>query len=230
MLNISQRLGGFVAAATLAFGLVGAVQAATITVHNNSTQGPGNMAAMFAPNYAANTPAGATWTADPTVSNAPLSVNLDYKSPFLNTDLAGTQNYFAASTRNAANNNGLTTPAELTFDMAQSSFKMLWGSVDAGNKIAFYSGAAPVFTYTGQQLATLLGLVASGSAAGSFEEVVLLTFDRFDETFDRIVFSSSRPAFEFALPEAAVIPVPAAGLLLLTAVGGMAVLRRRKAA
>lgn len=234
MFDISNRLGGLAVAATLAFGLAGVVQAATITVHANSTQLAGNMADMFAPNYAANTPVGATWTTygDPTVDNPPLTVNLDYKSPFLNTPLADTQTYFAADTRNASNGNGITTQAELTYATAQSTFKMLWGSVDKSNVISFFLGAVPVFSYTGNDLATLLGLTPPGPAPGSFEEVVLLSFGDFDGGFfDRITFTASnRPAFEFALPEAAVIPVPAAGLLLVTALGGMAVLRRRKAA
>lgn len=232
MLDSSFRLGGFVAAATLALGLSGAVQAATVTVHAQSTQGPGNMAHVFAAGYGANTPTGATWDVDPTVANPPLTVNLDYKSPFLNTPIADDQDYFAVSTRDASNGNGTTTPAVLSFASAQTSFKMLWGSVDRVNVIEFFSMGSSVFTYTGNQLGAFLGLVPPGSAPGSFEEVVLLSFSDFaGGSFDEIKFTSgSRPAFEFALPDPAVIPVPAAGLLLLTAMGGMLALRRRSAA
>jgi hypothetical protein len=221
---------GLVAAGAMAIALAGGAEAATINVINNSTQGVGNLAATFAAGYSAKTPVGASWTMDPTVSNVPLTVSGDYKSPFLNTALANTQSYFAADTRNAANGNGVTGMAELTYSAAQSSFKMLWGSVDAVNRITFFSGASQVFTYTGAELAALLGLVAPGPAAGSFEEVVLLSFGDFGSSgFDRITFTSNnRPAFEFALP--APIPVPAAGLMLLTALGAVAVVRRRKAA
>lgn len=230
--GMMSKISGLVAAGALAVALVGGAHAATVTVHNQSTQGVGNMADVFAPTYAANTPAGASWGADdPTVANPPLSVNRNYKSPFLNTTLATTQSYFAADIRLDDNGNGTEGKATLTYSTVQSAFKMLWGSVDKANKIVFKLAGVTAFSYTGAELGVLLGLVPPPtSPPGSFEEVVLLSFGGFGAGFDSIEFSSNdRPAFEFALPAApAPIPVPAAGLMLLTALGGIAILRRRK--
>ena len=51
-----------------------------------------------------------------------------------------------------------------------------------------------------------------------------------DVTFDRLVFSAGKPALEYANLTIAAVPLPAGGLLLLAALGGVAALRRRKAA
>lgn len=51
------------------------------------------------------------------------------------------------------------------------------------------------------------------------------------DIFDTRHFPSSRPVFEFAgikVSDPPQVPVPAAGLMLLTAAGGFAMLRRRK--
>jgi len=79
---------------------------------------------------------------------------------------------------------------------------------------------------TGADLATALGRTPTGTDPRFFNYVELVRFDGFGaDGFDKIEFSSVAPAFEFALA-----PVPAAGMLLLTALGGRAVLHRRKAA
>jgi hypothetical protein len=48
--------------------------------------------------------------------------------------------------------------------------------------------------------------------------------------FDTFVFSLKAPVFEYGNVGVAAVPVPAAGLLLLTAVGAAGVLRRRRSA
>ena len=53
----------------------------------------------------------------------------------------------------------------------------------------------------------------------------MLRFGGFDNGFDSVKFSSTGNSFEFAL---APVPLPAAGLLLLTALGGMKVMSRRR--
>lgn len=229
--RITSKVSGLAVAAALSLAFVGGAQAASVTYGSQSTNGVGNTADTFAALYGANTPLAATWTADPTVANPPLSVAGDYKSPFLNTPLADTNSYFAADTRNASNGNGITTMAELTYSSTQYVFNMLWGSVDRGdgnNVITFYKNGTEVFQYTGAQVGTDLGLTnPAGSPVNSLEEVVKVKFADFADGFDKVTFESGRPAFEFAL---APVPVPAAGLLLLTALGGIAALRRRKAA
>jgi hypothetical protein len=214
-------------AAVLALGLAGGAQAATVTLHDSSTDGVGNMAHLFAGGYNAYTPTGASWSSDPTVTPPPGSVSAVYKSPFSNTPLADTQSYFAVGAESGAN--GALSPVRLTFDSAQSAFTMLWGSIDSFNTITFFSGASNVYSLTGTALVALLGLPGTPK---TFDQVALVTFSDFGPTgFDSIQFRSTLPSFEFALlAPVAPIPVPAAGLLLLSALGGIALIRRTRSA
>jgi hypothetical protein len=118
------------------------------------------------------------------------------------------------------------SPAILTFTTPQSYLSLLWGSIDTYNAIALYLNGVLQDTVTGQDLFNAGGLpAASGAAfvkiAESFNEV------RFFSNYPG--FGADTPAFEFSNVVAAV-PVPAGGLLLIGALGGLAVLRRRKTA
>lgn len=215
-------------------GFAGAASAATVLVLDQSTQHAGNTADVFAAGYGASAPAGTSWDVDPTVSNPPLSVNADYKSPFANTDDEDTTPYYAAGTLNASNGNGTTLTATLTYAAAQRGLVLLWGSIDSYNTIEFFSGVTSLFTFTGAELATLAGLVDPPN----YEEVALLAFLGFGPTgFDSVSFSSTQAAFEFGLsptadpliPDVAPVPLPAAGLLLAVALGGLVAVRRRRA-
>ena len=97
---------------------------------------------------------------------------------------------------------------------------MLWGSIDSYNTIKFYLGDDLVKSWNGTEIITKFSL---GGSANNFEQVALLRFS-FDG-FDSVEFSSTGNSFEFAL---APVPLPAAGLLLLTALGGMSVISRRR--
>lgn len=208
--------------------------AATVLISDQSPQGVGNTADVYASGYAANTPTGTAWDVDPSVTNPPLSVNDDFKSPFASTSLAETQTYFAAGTKTAADGNGVTTSATLTYAAAQRGLALLWGSVDDYNTIEFFSGLTSLFTFTGADLAAQAGLATSPP---NFGEVMLLAFIGFGPTgFDSVKFSSSNAAFEFGLspvldPQVIVspVPVPAAGVLMLAALGGLVLARRRRA-
>lgn len=222
------KFSGLLAAAVLALGIAGGAQAATVTPLGGSTNLVGNTADVFAAGYGANTPAGATWAPkDPTVTPPPAQILFKYSSPFLNTPVADTQDFFSVGAE-TDDGEAARGPVTRTFADAQSAINVLWGSIDTPNTIKFFKGATNVFTYTGADLATALGLTPTGQDPRFFNYVELVRFDGFGQDgFDKIEFSSVTPSFEFGL---APVAVPAAGMLLLTALGGMVVLRRRKAA
>jgi hypothetical protein len=109
--------------------------------------------------------------------------------------------------------------AEYAFNTLKNSLSFVWGSPDNFNSVEFYRG--------GNLIDTVIG-------TGDGKNVALptATFTAIGDGlgFDAVRFVSARKSFEFGNVSVAAIPVPAAGLLLLTAVGGIAALRRRKAA
>lgn len=117
------------------------------------------------------------------------------------------------------------SPAILSYAAQQSYLTILWGSIDTYNAVAFYLNGTLQSTVTGGYLLANGGLPAASGAA----------FVRIAERFNEVRFYSNFgqnadvPAFEFSNVVAAV-PVPAAGFLLIGALGGLAALRRRKTA
>lgn len=117
------------------------------------------------------------------------------------------------------------SPAILKFDERQISLSLLWGSIDLYNAIEFYLNGVLKSTVTGDDLFDNGGLPAASGAA-----FVKIT-ERFNEVRFRSNFDEEGDiaAFEFSNVVAAV-PIPAGGLLLIGALGGLAALRRRKTA
>lgn len=211
--------------ATLMLG-VSVASAATVTVIDSSTQAGGNDAGVgYAIGYGANTPTGATWSADPTWEAPPEGEYNISQSPFNNTGLEGTQDYFAIG--GVSGTNGALSPVFLSFGVenVQSAFTFLWGSIDSYNIVEFLLGGDSVFSFTGDSLIALLPFGHSDGTGPNFEGVALVTFS--DLRFDTVKFISEIAAFEVALSP---VPLPAGGLLLIGALGGLAALRRRKAA
>ena len=114
-----------------------------------------------------------------------------------------------------------SSPATLQFSGLRAGLKMLWGSIDGYNTMKFYNGATLVATVTNLDV-----LPSSTEAAGTGASYVSIT----GLEFDSVDFYSTSNAFEFANVSAVAIPLPAGGLLLISALGAVVVTRRRKTA
>ncbi len=213
-------------AAGIALMTAAGASAATVNLIATSTQGTdgaGNQADVFAPNHFAYTNGGASWDTDPTWTPPPGNEGSISQSPFNNTSLSETRSYFSVINDGApGEGGGAASPATLSFGKEQTAFNMLWGSIDSYNEIEFKSGSSTVATWTGTNIVDTFTLDGNSP---TFEQVALLRFDIADG-FDSVEFRSvGSNSFEFAL---APVPLPAGGLLLLTALGGVAALRRKR--
>jgi hypothetical protein len=229
-----------VAVLATAFAATSAVAAPVVTVVDYASMGATNDAGInFALNYAANTPTGATWSDDPTVPSGNLLPQ--YQSPFNSNANTATTSYFAVNAAAAASSAtpAAPSPASLTWtvDQGNTTFSMLWGSVDQFNKVTFKNNGTDVFAYTGTQLAALINstfsVALTPNAGQSYRVSALVTFafsgaDVFDEIEFRSELANGNDAnaFEFAL---APVPGPATGLLFLTALGCLGFARRARA-
>jgi hypothetical protein len=129
------------------------------------------------------------------------------RSPWFRTPYMGAE--FSSVQRNAV--------AIWDFAEDQVGMSMLWGSVDSFNQVRFFDDGVLVHVLTGSDLFPTV-------QPGSGFSVIGVSNIR----FDRMRFSSSRNAFEFANLQTTEIPLPGGFLLLLPALGGLALLARRR--
>ena len=115
---------------------------------------------------------------------------------------------------------------DFNFSSVMKELSFVWGTPGPQNRVEFFLGGISQFAFFGNTV--ISGNTAQGlSTGGTLSLLTKIT----GLTFDKVVFSAGRPALEFAnLATVAVVPVPAAGLMLLGALGGLAALRRRKRA
>ena len=142
----------------------------------------------------------------------PGSLGGQYRSPWEGTGDEATGTYFSVG------GTSQPSPQSITFDAVITGITMLIGSVDSYNSFLFNEGGAHETLITGTDILTLLGNPGDNPP----EEVALV---RFQGPITSLKVSSTQAAAEFAV---AAVPVPFAGLLLLTGVGGAAAAYRRK--
>ena len=158
---------------------------------------------------------GAAWV--PTFEAAEVSGSVDgqYRSPFEGFAGGEDVDYFTVGSPSLDAPN----PAILAFETTWSAFSLLWGSFDSYNTLAFYDANLDLIDFvTGSDI-----LTAGGSPSGL--EAVAVTISDIG-AFQYVYFQSDGAAFEFS--NVAAVPLPAGGVLLLTALGGLAIARRRK--
>jgi hypothetical protein len=159
----------------------------------------------------------ATWGPAPTVVDGTAG---GFRSPYDQFVAPGTtgDDYFTVGSPGKQ-----ASPAIMLLSTARNTFRMLWGSIDDYNAVEFCFGAT-CDRVTGTDIAAGIPTNVFGS------KNAIVSFSS-DFNFDRISFFSNEgkpgdvAAFEFAV---APVPLPAGGLLLLGALGGIAALRRRK--
>jgi hypothetical protein len=117
-----------------------------------------------------------------------------------------------------------------TFDFGgpQNVLQFVWGSVDVYNFLTFYLGGVQVDAFNFTNYAGMLAAGFDGGRSPGQDSMTARISDIGLGSFDRVVFTSSQDAFEFANLTAAQVPLPAGGLLLVGALGALACLRRRR--
>lgn len=202
-------------AAALLVGTAIASSAATVQASQQSTFTAQEKAnSIVLPSDASFSPAVSTFTG---------TLASNYRSPFADSTTA----YFAVGAPT-----GTASPATLSFSSDHTIFSMLWGSPDPYNQLMFYYQGNLVATVNPGTAGGNTGLVPSPRTNAYKVTVTGITYDTvvFYDNYNpkKGTYGNDTPAFEFA--NISTVPVPAAGILLLSAFGGVAALRRRKQA
>lgn len=225
-------------AALLSAGLATGAQAA---LNVNAAQGGGAEGTVRwnLDGGAASAPAGVTVTLTPDAAFVTGSVVNVYAAPVLSGNNGvgfGAPNQPDGTDATMFLTTGSTgafqnAKVELSFTDPQFYFGLLWGSIDNYNTLQFFNDLTPVGTLTGSGVVAMPN--GDQTATGTLYVNITST-----EAFNRVVFTSSRYAFEFdnlswlrdptGTPPS--VPEPASAALLGAGLLGFALLRRRRRA
>jgi len=126
----------------------------------------------------------------------------------------------------------MTNTAKLLFPSKQRALSLLWGSPDRGNQIELMLGKISVASFWGAELDWFANDIADDIENGVVGHgSVFLTLSGLD--FDAVRFTawSKTGTFEFGgVSTVAAVPVPASLLLILSGLGAIAVVGRRRRA
>jgi len=156
----------------------------------------------------------ATWSTAPDIRAGNLGGQ--YRSPF---EQLGAGNFERLSYWNVLGG----TSATLSVNGPASALSFLWGSVDTYNFVTLINSVTNQTDVI--DLADLLFPDVPPTGIGASFVTIRSGF-----AFDKVQFLSQGNSLEFSNVSVAPVPLPAGGVLLVTALGGFGLLRRRKQA
>ncbi len=189
----------------------------TSTEGGTAQPGPGLSVVALTPGAL---PAGVQYAATQDTGGVPNGIvrgnaSNEYSAPYISQSAQVTDQYYS------------TARGSITFSFAhpEGYFGLLWGSVDAGNELTFYSGSTTLGSIFGSDIT----LSANGTQSLAGSRYVNVDFT---QGFDRAVATSKQVSFEFASvvaePARQDVPEPGAFAVVMSGLVGFVALRRMR--